>query len=188
MGRTRPIEWQDMPESVRNNVENSLVRSMHVGSEHAMELVHEAAARLITRRVVPTNVEGLLFRTAKNLLLDELKQLARMKPFFTVAERLGDYESAEQGVPAPPDSDPAFELEERESEQHQAETLNEALKKIPKMDRLLLSSYHGDGRRLKDMAAEMNMTPHLPALRVSRARARLRNALTHGPNRLHDKS
>lgn len=105
-------------------------------------------------------------RVAYRVVLDHARERRRWWRLFTTAER----------EPPPAVADPGAELARRDGH----ERLAEALATLPPEDRALVHLHYYEGQSLAEIAAVLGASRDALKMRLSRARARLRDLLGDG--------
>ncbi len=140
----------------------------------AEDLAHEAAARLLERvreGQAPREPRGWLFRTARNLALDEVR---RRLPSPLGLEALGlvaDPQSLHYGESGWLLGDQVV------TRQEMLTLLPEAMGRLPLRDRLLLHAHYREGLDCRSVAHRERISLANAKVRLHRARLRLRQLL-----------
>jgi RNA polymerase sigma factor (sigma-70 family) len=151
------------------------MRRSKVSRAEAEDLVVDAMLRVIRLRPIARNPEALLATAAVNLFYDTRRRDAGPQGRVAIAQSLGNgAESIVAEGPIDHSTDPALELGEKEDLALHSAGLNEAVARLPPMDRLLLNSYYFEGRSLSAIDQERGELPGTAKVRLHRARRRLR--------------
>jgi len=148
------------------------VGSIEVG-DHAADLTAEVFARAwLSRGSFKDRAEGSarpwLLGIAQNILVDSLRR-----------QRIEDKARARLGLPRELVTEVGYELVEEQLSLPEAAL--KAIADLPETDRQVLDLRVVEGRRYREIAAELNCTQVAARLRVSRALRRLNIALGEEP-------
>ena len=179
VSRTEPIGWSDLGEAIQRRTAKALARERHISDELAADVVCSAAMRLISRKVIPRNVESLLLTTARNVLTDERRRQARERQHYSVAYSL---DSPDQPAVAEPrtsyQSEPVNRVAAAEHLGRQLQKLWGSLKDLSERDRLILSAFLFEERGPMAIDGLLGMAPGTAKDRIFHARERLRGVLS----------
>lgn len=113
-----------------------------------------------------------IHRVAYRVILDHARSRKRWWRIFGSAEQ--------EQEPAAAAKEPARELADRDQQQHQARRLEQAIALLAAEDRILVHLHYFEEQSLAEIAAVLQVSRDALKMRLSRARARLREALGDG--------
>jgi RNA polymerase sigma-70 factor, ECF subfamily len=108
-----------------------------------------------------------LQRVAYRVILDHARSRRRWWRLFSLAEK----------EPATTEKEPACELAERDEYAHRVRRLEYAITTLEPEDRVLVHLHYFEGQSLAEIAAVLQVSRDALKMRLSRARARLREVL-----------
>lgn len=179
MGRTEPIGWSDLDEETRERTARILRSQGRISREEARDAVNGAAMQLITRKVIPRNVEALLLTTARHVLIDEQRRRERERQHYSVAYSLDEPNApsvAERGTSY--SAEPVKRLAAAEQVARQLQRVWGTLKQLPERDRLILTAYYFEDRGPRAIDGLLGLAPGTSKTRIFRMRERLRGVLS----------
>jgi len=172
----RIIEWEDLSIKRQRRVIGRLVQQYGIKPHEAEDCVSEAVLRLMRMRPVVTHPAGLLKQTALNVFNSEQRRrhrssdsIAREVPLeltvLTPAEETADERT-----------DPAVEVEHRDSDRATNSRLRRAIAQLDDDDQSRVASYYFEQKGLLDLDRERGDHPGTAKTKLHRTRERLRRA------------